>query len=50
MSNLKSSKTFSQRLREGATKQELMQYFALTEEQYARVILCVQRIKKEEQR
>ncbi len=47
---MKSSKSFSRRLQEGATKEELKAYFALSEEQYQRVILCVQRIKKEEQR
>ncbi len=46
MSNLKSSKSFSRRLQEGATKEELKAYFALSEEQYQRVVACVEHIKK----
>jgi len=36
-------------MREGATKADLMQHFCLNEEQYERVVLCVERIRSEQE-
>lgn len=41
--------SFSQMLKSGAAKDELMKKFALTEAQYNKVIACVEKIKKEAQ-
>jgi len=49
MGMIRSPSSFSQMLRAGATKQELMQRFALSEEQYLKVVLCVERIHKEKE-
>ncbi len=46
MSTIKSSKSFSRLLEEGMGKEELKARFALSEEQYQRVVACVEHIKK----
>lgn len=40
--------SFSQRLKAGAAKEELMKHYALNEAQYAKVITCLESIKKQE--
>ncbi len=41
---MRADTSFSQKLRAGWTKQELMAYYALTEEQYEKVIECLNSI------
>lgn len=48
MPGLKSNKEFSFRHRletEGWTKEQLMKYYAITEEQYNKTIACLEKIK-----
>jgi len=39
------SKSFSDRLKAGATKEELMKYYYISEEQYGKVTACLDRIQ-----
>jgi len=39
------SKSFSDRLKAGATKAELMQHYCISEEQYGKVTACLDRIQ-----
>lgn len=39
--------SFSQRLKAGWSKADLMQYYALDEKQYDKVLICLERIKNE---
>ncbi len=38
--------SFSQKLKAGVTKQELMKYYALTETQFDKLLICLARIKQ----
>ncbi|MBU4373918.1 MAG: hypothetical protein KKD69_03990 [Euryarchaeota archaeon] len=39
--------SFSQRLKAGWTKEQLVKYYCITEAQYERVVACVKRIEQE---
>ncbi|VVB85645.1 Uncharacterised protein [uncultured archaeon] len=39
--------SFSQRLKAGWSKTDLMRYYALDEKQYDKVLACLERIKNE---
>ncbi len=41
---MKANTSFSQKLREGWTKEQLMAYYALTEAQYEKVLRCLRDI------
>jgi len=43
---MKPNTSFSQKLREGWTKEQLMAYYALTEAQYEKVMECLERIRQ----
>ena len=43
---MKANTSFSQKLREGWTKEQLMAYYALTEAQYEKVMECLKRIRE----
>ena len=43
---MKANTSFSQKLREGWTKEQLMAYYALTGAQYERVMMCLERIRQ----
>lgn len=42
-------KSFSQRLKEGWTKERLMKHFALTETQYNKILKSLEDIKKKQE-
>lgn len=43
---MKANTSFSQKIRDGWTKERLMAYYALTEAQYERVMECLERIRQ----
>ncbi len=43
---MKPNTSFSQKLREGWTKEQLMAYYVLTEVQYEKVMECLERIRQ----
>lgn len=43
---MKAETSFSQKVREGWTKERLMAYYALSEREYEKVMECVKRIKQ----
>jgi len=42
---LKKTLSFSDRLKAGATKEELMKYYYISEEQYGKIAACLDRIQ-----
>ncbi len=46
---MKANTSFSQKLRAGWTKEQLMAYYALTEAQYEKVIECLKAIRNMKQ-
>ena len=44
---MKPNTSFSQKLRDGWTKEQLMAYYVLTEAQYERVLECLKAIRPE---
>jgi hypothetical protein len=43
---MKANTSFSQKLRDGWTKEQLMAYYVLTEAQYEKVMECLERIRQ----
>jgi hypothetical protein len=44
---MSTERSFKARLAAGETKEQLMKYFAMSEDQYNRVLVCLERIKRE---
>jgi hypothetical protein len=44
---MKATPSFSQRLRAGESKEQLMKHYVLTEAQYQKIVMCLDRIKQE---
>jgi Cys-tRNA synthase (O-phospho-L-seryl-tRNA:Cys-tRNA synthase) len=44
---MKADTSFSQKIKEGWTKERLITYYALSEREYERIIECLKEIRKE---